>query len=133
MKEVQEAINAKPTNWGECSSVVQYNYSDIEASVLPIYRDMMDHSDLSILVYSGDVDGIVPTVGTRIWTTGLGRKRIADWRPWMDANDQVGGFVEVYDRFTFATVREAGHMCPYYQPQRSWVMFSQFLEHQKLQ
>jgi serine carboxypeptidase-like clade 2 len=33
-----------------------------------------------------------------------------------------------YDRFTFTTVRAAGHMVPYMQPHRAFYMFSTFLD-----
>eukprot|EP01089_Gocevia_fonbrunei_P012940 TRINITY_DN3189_c0_g1_i4.p1 TRINITY_DN3189_c0_g1~~TRINITY_DN3189_c0_g1_i4.p1 ORF type:complete len:469 (-),score=81.07 TRINITY_DN3189_c0_g1_i4:34-1440(-) len=130
---VQTAIHARPTKWSECSDVVNYNYEDIASSVIPIYWDLLNNTKLNILVYSGDVDGIVPTAGSVIWTQGLGRTVKEAWRPWMDERGQVGGFVEVYDRFTFATVRGAGHMVPYYHPQRGWVLFSSYLEHQRFQ
>jgi len=130
--DVQKAIHAIPTNWQECSNVVNYNYNDIESSVIPIYWNLLNNTNLNILVYSGDVDGIVPTAGTVMWTQGLGRAVKKPWTPWMDENDQVGGMVEVFDRFTFATVRNAGHMVPFYQPQRAWVLFSNFIQYQQL-
>eukprot|EP01090_Pellita_catalonica_P021974 TRINITY_DN8373_c0_g2_i1.p1 TRINITY_DN8373_c0_g2~~TRINITY_DN8373_c0_g2_i1.p1 ORF type:complete len:478 (-),score=46.60 TRINITY_DN8373_c0_g2_i1:69-1502(-) len=126
-KDVQHAIHARDTTWSECSSVVDYNYTDIESSVIPIYIDLLNNTEIDILVYSGDVDAIVPTYGTRLWTRALGRKVLEPWRVWLDENHQAGGVVEVYDRFTFATVRDAGHMVPFYQPQRAWTMFYNFM------
>ena len=46
-------------------------------------------ASLRILIYSGDVDGIVPVVGTRRWTAGLGLKTTKPWRPWFSATQQV--------------------------------------------
>lgn len=40
------------------------------------------------------------------------------WTPYM-VNQQVGGYYTVYDAFTFATVRNAGHMVPQFQPERA--------------
>ncbi len=37
---------------------------------------------LRMLIYSGDVDGIVPVVGTRRWTAGLGLETLSPWRQW---------------------------------------------------
>ncbi len=47
-------------------------------------------ANLRMLVYSGDVDGIVPVVGTRRWVASLRLKERAGWRPWM-VNGQVRG------------------------------------------
>ena len=85
------------------------------------------HADLEILVFSGDIDGIVPVVGTRTWIASLKLKVKTPWRPWYGWNGQVGGYVELYDGLSFATVREAGHMVPYTQPERAFQMFSNFV------
>jgi hypothetical protein len=65
---------------------------------------------LRILVFSGDVDGILPVVGTRRWVAGLGLPTKSAWRPWLSLTGQVGGHVIVYEGLTFASVRNAGHM-----------------------
>lgn len=42
---------------------------------------------------------------------------------------QVGGFAEVYKGgLTFATVREAGHQVPSYQPARALSLIKHFLD-----
>jgi len=81
-----------------------------------------------MLVYSGDVDAIVPVTGTRRWIKSLGLDVEESWRPW-SIKGQVGGYVEVYDRdsLTFATVREAGHMVPYTQPERAFHLFKSWI------
>ena len=113
-KDVWNAVHVKhsliPTgNWSGCSSVVQYSYRDLEKSVIPVYEWLFWNANLSILVYSGDVDGIVPTLGTLYWINSLNRPILDDWRPWT-LSGQVGGYVTRYDKFTFTTVRNAGHM-----------------------
>ncbi|KAK7853234.1 serine carboxypeptidase-like 40 [Quercus suber] len=43
--------------------------------------------------------------------------------------DQVGGYTQVYEGdLTFATVREAGHQVPSYQPARAFSLIKHFLE-----
>lgn len=44
---------------------------------------------LRMLIFSGDVDGIVPVVGTRRWVTALGLKEKTNWRPWYSETGQV--------------------------------------------
>ncbi|GKD97366.1 serine carboxypeptidase 24-like protein, partial [Tanacetum coccineum] len=39
----------------------------------------------------------------------------------------VGGWSEVYNGLTFATVRGAGHEVPLLQPQRGCLLFQSFL------
>jgi len=86
------------------------------------------HPQLKILVYSGDVDGIVPYLGTSMWVHSFKNVQIKEpWRAWYDSGRQVGGFVEVFETFTFSTVRNAGHMVPWYQPERGWILYSSFL------
>jgi len=126
---VQQALHARPRLWSECSNSVNYNFTDLEVSVIPIYQYLfVNHPELKILVYSGDVDAIVPYWGTKLWIDSLKRPIITPWRAWYDSQMQVGGFVEVYDRFTLSTVRDAGHMVPWFQPDRALILFSSFLK-----
>ena len=41
---------------------------------------------------------------------------------------QAGSYVEEYNGLTLATVREAGHEVPSYQPERALAMISSFLQ-----
>jgi len=126
---VQQALHAHPRTWSECSNSVHYNFTDLEISVIPLYQYFFDNNpELNILVYSGDVDAIVPYWGTKLWIDSLKRPIITPWRAWYDSQMQVGGFVEVYDRFTLSTVRDAGHMVPWFQPDRALILFSSFLK-----
>jgi len=125
---VQKAIHASiPYEWQDCSPRVIYDYSDVEKSVLPVYKDLFASKSVNILVYSGDVDAIVPYPGTRMWVAQLKREVLHPWRPWM-VDQQVGGYVTVYDGMTFATVRQAGHMVPETQPHRAFEMFRRFIQ-----
>jgi hypothetical protein len=109
---------------------------------------------LRLWVYSGDVDGIVPVLGTRRWVEGLGLQvaRAAAaargdggeegegeegddgssasggaWRSWTDAEGQVGGRrVDYQGGLSLVTVRGAGHMVPYDAPQRARELMRMF-------
>jgi len=127
-KDVQAAIHAHiDYPWTGCSNLLHYNYSDVEASVLPLYQKFLAEESLKILVYSGDVDAIVPVTGTRAWLRTLNLTVAEPWAPWIAPNKQVGGYVTVYKGLTFTTVREAGHMVPTTQPSRALAMFNSFL------
>jgi len=100
----------------------------LKKSVIPLYKYFFaNNPELQILVYSGDVDAIVPYWGTKVWVDSLNRTIKYPWRAWHDSEDQVGGFVTVYDTFTLSTVRNAGHMVPWFQPERAFILYSSFL------
>lgn len=130
--DVQQAIHVRnpPVAWAECSSAVSYNTNDTQSSVLYAYQYFIENTTMRILVYSGDNDAIVPTTGTRRWLRVLNRPIVNDVHQWwVDTNGpQVGGWATKYDRLTFTTVRGAGHMVPYMQPQRALFMFRTFIE-----
>ena len=64
---------------------------DLFTSMLPKYRDILRHeADLDILVFSGDVDGIVPVIGTRRWLASLQLPILKEWRPWYSRTGEIG-------------------------------------------
>jgi serine carboxypeptidase-like clade 2 len=81
---------------------------------------------MKMLVFSGDVDAIVPVIGTRRWINKLELDVKEAWRPYF-VDGQVGGYVEVYDGLTLATVRGGGHMVPYTKPARALHLFESFV------
>jgi len=124
---VKSAIHAEPSiNWVGCSSVVNYSYTDLLASMLPVYQKLLQ-SGIKMLVYSGDVDGIVPITGTRMWLNALNLPITEPWRPWIGSNKQVGGYTVAYKGLTFLSVRGAGHLVPGTQPERALDFFSRYL------
>lgn len=129
--DVQTSLHTLKVPFHICTDDINYSGADVIASMLPVY-DALLATGLQIMIYSGDVDGIVPTTGTRAWVEGLGLPVKAPWRPWLSPGKgklppQVGGYVTEYDGLTFATVRGAGHMVPYVQPQRGLQLFEAFL------
>lgn len=126
-------------SWSDCSGEVDYSRQDLLASMLPVYRKLiaLDGAEaLHIYVFSGDVDGIVPITGTRLWLDRLGLnatgKPGSSWNPWTTSVGQVGGYTKEYDtatgtNFTFVSVRNAGHMVPAAQPSRALEMFQSFI------
>ena len=56
---------------------------DLFSSMLPVYKELLAvEPPLSMLVFSGDVDGIVPVLGTRRWIRSLNLPITRPWRPW---------------------------------------------------
>jgi serine carboxypeptidase-like clade 2 len=130
-------ITSLPWPWSGCSPIVQYSQRDLFSSMLPKYAELLSKK-LKILVFSGDVDGIVPVTGTRRWLQKLGLPIEKPWTTWHSTTGQVGGRIVVHKpenddaEFHFATVRDAGHMVPYTQGERSFVLFSSFIHDKPL-
>ncbi|XP_028211889.1 serine carboxypeptidase 24-like isoform X2 [Glycine soja] len=129
LPEVQIAMHANVTNipykWTACSDVLLKNWKDSEISVLPIYKELIA-AGLRIWVFSGDTDSVVPVTATRFSLNHLNLRTRTRWYPWYSGG-QVGGWTEVYDGLTFATVRGAGHEVPLFQPKRAYILFKSFL------
>lgn len=111
--EVQKALHVRqPTTWADCTDYIQYSRDDLLSSMLPVYQSLIfsPGDPLRILIFSGDIDGMVPVVGTRRWVASLGLAVKSSWHPWMN-DGQVAGYSVTYERgFSFATIRGAGHM-----------------------
>ncbi|GJN22512.1 hypothetical protein PR202_gb10081 [Eleusine coracana subsp. coracana] len=127
--DVQRAMHANttgiPYRWTACSDVLIKTWQDSEFSMLPTYKMLMK-AGLRIWVFSGDTDSVVPVTATRFSISHLGLKIKTRWYPWYSAG-QVGGWSEVYEGLTFASVRGAGHEVPLFQPRRAFRMFQSFL------
>ncbi|XP_073269158.1 serine carboxypeptidase 24-like [Primulina huaijiensis] len=132
--DVQKALHANTTGieykWTACSDVLLRNWKDADLSMLPIYRKLIA-AGLRIWVFSGDTDSVVPVTATRFSLSHLNLKIKTPWYPWYSGN-QVGGWTEVYDGLTFATVRGAGHEVPMFEPRRAFILFQTFLSGKNL-
>jgi serine carboxypeptidase-like clade 2 len=123
--DVQTALNVPKMQWSECSEL---NYRIVGDSMIPNYEFFFQTKPgLKILVYSGDLDILtVPFAFTQPCITQLSGKITSAWQPWF-VNGATAGYVEVYDKYTYATVKGAGHETPEYQPVSSFNMIQRFL------
>ncbi|XP_057972885.1 serine carboxypeptidase-like 25 isoform X2 [Malania oleifera] len=128
-EDVQKAMHANttriPYRWTACSETLNRNWNDTAISILPIYREMIA-AGLRVWVFSGDVDSVVPVTATRYSLAQLKLAAQIPWYPWYVKN-QVGGWTEVYEGLTFATVRGAGHEVPLFKPRAALQLFESFL------
>ncbi|EPS67928.1 hypothetical protein M569_06845, partial [Genlisea aurea] len=129
LPQVQRALHANvtgiPYKWTACSDVLLRNWKDNENSMFSTYKKLIA-AGLRIWLYSGDTDSVVPVTATRFSLSHLNLKVKIPWYPWY-SEGQVGGWTEVYDGLTFATVRGAGHEVPLIQPVRAFDLFKTFL------
>ncbi|KAJ3697228.1 hypothetical protein LUZ61_000933 [Rhynchospora tenuis] len=132
-KDVQDAMHARlngVSKWDVCSSVLDYEVLNVQIPTISVIGSLVN-SGISVLVYSGDQDSVIPLIGSRSLVHNLAKqmrlKTTVPYRVWF-AGKQVGGWTQVYgDRLTFATIRGASHEAPFSQPQRSLVLFTSFL------
>jgi len=131
--DVRKALHVtRPGEWALCTDSIEYSQHDLLSSMLPLHKRLIADGRLRILIFSGDVDGIVPTQGSRAWIEGMQLPVRSAWRPWMlkggdHLGEQVGGYTTEYEGLTFSTVRGAGHMVPATQPSRGLHLFKNFL------
>lgn len=67
--DVQEVLGVTGRNWVECDTMVHtYLLGDWMTNLMPQVADMLDNSDIEVLVYSGDKDWICNWRGGEAWT-----------------------------------------------------------------
>ena len=124
---VQAALHVKPQTF-HFSTGLNYNFT--RYSLLDAYNATLI-KEFRIMQYSGDADPCVPHVGTQRWIASLAMPVDRDWRPYTAPGTMaVTGYVTTYlgGDFTFATVRDAGHMAPRYKPRELLYLFDQWLQ-----
>ncbi|KAJ7976577.1 Carboxypeptidase [Quillaja saponaria] len=132
-KDVQKALHAqlvRVNRWEVCSKVVNYDPLNKEIPTINIVG-LLVKSGIRVIVYSGDLDSVIPFTGTRSLVDGLakklGLKTTVPYSAWF-VDKQVGGWTQAYgDHLSYATVRGASHGAPTTQPKRSLVLFTSFL------
>lgn len=110
--DVRAALNIPQSvqAWEGCTTNDNFSYSfSVEAS-LWIYTILRPYG-YKLMHYSGDTDGVVPTIGTRRWIQSLNWEVTNDWQPWL-TDGQISGYLIEYDNFVFTTVHGVGHMAP---------------------
>ena len=129
---VKAAIHANASiEWSGCSDLVDYSRADLLSSMLPTYSALIA-AGLRITVFSGDVDAIVPSIGTRLWIDSFNISTVTPIRWWTIGDGQVGGWTTAYAGLNFTTVRNAGHFVPETQGERALYMFKAFISNSPL-
>ncbi|KAA8519401.1 hypothetical protein F0562_013657 [Nyssa sinensis] len=106
----------------------QKSFEDVAEEYL---MDLIDRSCSRSSVDAGiaphrDTDSMVLVTATRFSLNLLSLAIKTRWYPWYSSN-QGGGWTEVYDGLTFATVKEAGHEVPLFKPKKAFILFRSFL------
>ncbi|KAL3512109.1 hypothetical protein ACH5RR_024826 [Cinchona calisaya] len=133
-RDVQKALHARLVGvrrWLVCSEILDYELLNLEIPTISIVGSLLK-GGITVLVYSGDQDSVIPLTGSRTLVQGLAKQlqlnTTTPYRVWF-AGQQVGGWTQVYGNvLSFATIRGASHEAPFSQPERSLVLFKSFLE-----
>lgn len=130
--QVRQAIHVDQVQgvpvWAVCNSNINYNSNLV--SLLPLYPTLIEN--YRVLIYSGDADACVPHNGSEEWVRQLGIPVKTAWHQWnVNAGGQTftGGFVVEYasNGLRYVTVKHAGHMVPQFEPEKAFVMFSNWV------
>eukprot|EP01090_Pellita_catalonica_P022369 TRINITY_DN866_c0_g1_i1.p1 TRINITY_DN866_c0_g1~~TRINITY_DN866_c0_g1_i1.p1 ORF type:complete len:283 (+),score=41.84 TRINITY_DN866_c0_g1_i1:769-1617(+) len=132
--EVRKALNVDPQSYFfSGDNGVGFNYNITEKDVRPIYKNVIQNTNLRVLVYNGDADpGINSFLTQDIYTEYFEREGIKvkePWRPWtLDGETWMGGYVEEYfGDFAYLTIRGSGHMVPEFKPPEAHAFLKAFL------
>jgi len=130
--DVQETLGVTGRNWVECDQMVHtYLLGDWMTNLMPQVADMLDNTDIEVLVYSGDKDWICNWRGGEAWTAATrwsGKKEFndAEYEVW-NVNGVGAGEMRQYGNLHFLRVYEAGHMVPMDQPQNALEMIKRMI------
>lgn len=118
-QSVRDALHIDPSvkTFELCTEI---DYTMSREATFYIYEELTKHGKYKILKYSGDSDGVLPTLGTQQWIAELNLKITKPWRAYT-VGGQVAGYITEYENnFTFATIHGAGHMVPQWKRQQAY-------------
>lgn len=99
-----------------------YNVSN---SVLTYYPNLL--KSLDVLIMSGDTDATVSSLGTQLWLAALGLQQNSPWHPMVDEKNNIVGYLQKFQKLSFASIRGAGHMVSADKPAVSEQLFLDFI------
>jgi len=123
--DVQQAIGVNGT-WSMCASI-NYNSTDVNQPMMPVWKELVAHGGLKIMIYSGDDDSVCATLGSQQFVWDLGLDAISTWKPWLIDGQTAGFKTQFQGNFDFVTVHGAGHMVPQTRPAQSLALITSFI------
>ncbi|CAH8855644.1 unnamed protein product [Trichobilharzia szidati] len=142
MPLVRKALHLRtdiPKNWEVCSDAVYAVYKRNYVDLSQQYKKIIE-SKVPILIYNGDIDMVCNFIGDEWFVDDLKLKPHDHRQSWIylseGGRNLVGGywksFVGNNVKFTFATVRGAGHMVPTDRPDAMYHLILSFVKNQSL-
>jgi carboxypeptidase C (cathepsin A) len=128
---VKQAMHVADFNgtWDICADL---NYTiDYQRGSIWVYPYLFQ-AGVRVLIYSGDTDASVPTIGSQTWINSLNLTESNPWRAWY-LNGQVAGFTQDYTvGLKFLTIRGTGHMSIQWKRPEGAHMYWSFISNQPL-
>lgn len=121
-------------NWGGQSGLV---FDSLSADfMLPVVNDvdyLLNRTNLKVVVYTGQLDLIVDTLGTLNWVNSLKWPYINEFsrsnkKFLMGNQGQLFGYKKSYKNFQFYWILKAGHMVPSDAGKAAIVMLKQIIQ-----
>lgn len=126
IKEKLGIIPKKVVWGGQADEVFATQSVDFMKPVTEIVDELIQDTKLAVVVYSGQLDLIVDTVGTEAWVYRLTNSEAfqqADRKPILDPVTRLtSGYVKTADNFSFYWILDAGHMIPSDNPETALKM-----------
>lgn len=124
--EVQKQLNMKPTNWTPCSDKVWDLYT-FGTTTIPLFETFRK-AGIRVMLYSGNVDAVVPYVETEEYVRQIGWKQTVPTKVVQNARGSLEGWVTGYENDLWVyVINAAGHMVPCEKPNAALHMFEGFL------
>jgi len=129
---VREALHVQESDYFSVDNAENFDYTPTEKDLTGFYNYVATETNISVLVYNGDVDPAITSFAAQNWTSHLGLHKTEDWRPWtVDGCRRMGGYVTRYEgMFDFLTIRGAGHMVPTYKAAATFTFLQSWLHRQ---
>ncbi|PPD95490.1 hypothetical protein GOBAR_DD07494 [Gossypium barbadense] len=133
LPEVQKAFHGNRTNlsyrWKGCfTASFKYNEADKNLDMLPALQNLLQQS-IPITIFSGDQDGIIPTMGTLQHLEKLAEElniNLTKEETWSFSNKEGGLKYEFGDLLKFLTVKGGNHHVTSFRPSQAFSIFKIF-------
>mmetsp|Transcript_79520 Transcript_79520/g.199982 ORF Transcript_79520/g.199982 Transcript_79520/m.199982 type:complete len:546 (+) Transcript_79520:84-1721(+) len=121
--DVQRAIHVEGrVKWEDCSDPVTDRYSEESnnANMVPVYRELVSHGGVRVMIFSGTADSNCPLQGLQRWIWDQNYTVTENWVPYA-VDGQSGGFTTKFEApngggYRVTTVNGAGHMVSMTKP-----------------
>ncbi|KAF7248922.1 hypothetical protein EG68_09278, partial [Paragonimus skrjabini miyazakii] len=137
LPEVQRALHVDKHSikcWNSCNSKVFSDYVRQYGDMAWAYTQVLS-CQVPVMLYSGDLDLVINSMGTRWFVKTLQLETIVPLRSWRysisNGEEQLGGFYQTFMQnntpLSYVTLRAAGHNAARDQPIAAFHLITQFV------
>ena len=123
---VQSQLHVNKTKWTPCSDYVGEKYQ-WGTTTIPLFESFKQ-AGLKVMLYSGNVDAVVPQLETEEYLRQIGWKVSSSKTAVYNPFKSLEGWVTKYENnLIYYIVNAAGHMVPCERPHAAYNMFDNFV------